>query len=303
MKVAVLGLGAMGLPIARNLLAAGFPLAVWNRNPARTREVAGARIAATPADACAGADVAVTMLADDRAVGDIVFGNAGVVTGLPAGAFHVGMSTISVALARRLAAAHQAAGQRYVAAPVFGRPDAAAARQLWIAAGGANGDIERVAPVLRAIGQGVFTVGDAPQATLAKLLGNFLIASSIEMLGEALATAEKAGIEPARLLDLLTGTLFGAPVIKRYGQIVADTAFEPAGFRLALGLKDVGLVLDAGEELRSPLPLASLLHARLLTALARNRGDYDWSGLASVIREEAGLEPTRATMSSGRRSQ
>jgi 3-hydroxyisobutyrate dehydrogenase-like beta-hydroxyacid dehydrogenase len=141
MKVAVLGLGAMGLPIARNLLAAGFPLAVWNRNPARTREVAGARIAATPADACAGADVAVTMLADDRAVGDIVFGNAGVVTGLPAGAFHVGMSTISVALARRLAAAHQAAGQRYVAAPVFGRPDAAAARQLWIAAGGANGDI------------------------------------------------------------------------------------------------------------------------------------------------------------------
>jgi 3-hydroxyisobutyrate dehydrogenase-like beta-hydroxyacid dehydrogenase len=137
-------------------------------------------------------------------------------------------------------------------------------------------------------------MGDAPQASLAKLLGNFMIASTIEMLGETLTAAEKAGIEPRRMLELLTGTLFGAPVVKRYGQLVADTAFEPAGFRLVLGLKDVGLVLEAGEELRAPLPLAGLLRDRLLTALARDRAQLDWSGMASVIREEAGLPPLRA---------
>jgi 3-hydroxyisobutyrate dehydrogenase-like beta-hydroxyacid dehydrogenase len=303
LSVAVLGLGAMGAAIARNIVAAGFPVTVWNRTPARAREISGAQFAATPAAACAPADVAVSMLADDRAVEEVVFGADGMIGALRPGSCHVGMSTISVAMARRLMAAHEAAGQQYVAAPVFGRPEAAAARQLWVVAGGANADIERVAPIFEAIGQGTFRVGDAPQASLAKLLGNFLIAASIEMLGEALATAEKAGLEPQRLLDLLTGTLFGAPVIKRYGQIVADTAFEPAGFRLALGLKDLGLVLDAGEELRAPLPLASLIRERLLTALARERGHYDWSGLASVIREEVGLPPTRSTMSSGRRSQ
>ena len=303
MKVAVVGLGAMGTPIARNVAAAGYPIAVWNRSPERAQTITGARPAASPADAAADADVVLTMLADDRAVADVVFGGMGLLGALRPGACHVGMSTISVALARRLAAAHGAAGQGYVAAPVFGRPEAAAARQLWIAAGGSDADVERVTPLLAAVGQGIFRMGDAPQATLAKLLGNFMIASSIEMLGEALAAAEKAGMEPRQLLDLLTGTLFGAPVIRRYGQMVADTAFEPAGFRLSLGLKDVGLMLEAGEELRAPLPLAGLVRDRLLTALARGREAYDWSGLASVIREEAGLAPIRPTMSSGRRSQ
>jgi 3-hydroxyisobutyrate dehydrogenase-like beta-hydroxyacid dehydrogenase len=209
------------------------------------------------------------------------------------GACHIGLSTISVALSRRLAAAHAGAGQGYVAAPVFGRPEAASARQLWIVVGGTDADLERSAPVLEAVGQGTFRMGDAPQASLAKLLGNFMIASTIEMLGEGLSTAEKAGMDPNRFLDLLTGTLFGAPVIRRYGQLVADTAFEPAGFRMPLGLKDIGLVLEAGEELRAPLPLAGLLRDRLLTALARGRGHLDWSGLASVIREEAGLAPVR----------
>jgi 3-hydroxyisobutyrate dehydrogenase-like beta-hydroxyacid dehydrogenase len=291
--VAVLGLGAMGAPIARNLVAAGFAVSVWNRSPEQARRLAGARPAPTPADACADADVAITMLADDRAVEEVVFGGMGMLGSLRRGACHVGMSTISLALARRLAAAHAAAGQGYVAAPVFGRPEAAAAKQLWIVVGGRDADIERVTPVLAAVGQGSFRMGDAPQASLAKLLGNFMIASTIEMLGEALAAAEKAGIEPARFLELLTGTLFGAPVIKRYGQLVADTTFEPAGFRLPLGLKDVELVLQAGEELRAPLPLAGLVRDRLLTALARDRAHFDWSGLASVIREEAGLPAVR----------
>jgi 3-hydroxyisobutyrate dehydrogenase-like beta-hydroxyacid dehydrogenase len=294
LTVAVLGLGAMGAPIAQNLVAAGFAVAVWNRSPERAREIAGARPALTPADACADADIAITMLADDRAVEEVVFGGMGMLSSLRRGACHVGMSTISVALSRRLVAAHEAAGQGYVSAPVFGRPEAAKAKQLWIVVGGGDAAVECASPVFAAVGQGTFRMGDAPQASLAKLLGNFMIASTIEMLGETLTTAEKTGMEPGRVLDMLTGTLFGAPVVKRYGQLIADTAFEPAGFRLALGLKDVGLVLEAGEELRAPLPLAGLLRDRLLTALARDRAHLDWSGLASVIREEAGLPPLRS---------
>ena len=294
LSLAVLGVGAMGAPIARNLVTAGFEVAVWNRSPERARAIAGARTAPTPGDACAGADVAISMLADDTAVEGVVFGPDGVLSGLHRGGCHVGMSTISVALARRLASAHGAAGQGYVSAPVFGRPEAAAARQLWIVTGGPETEVTRVAPVLGALGQGTFRLGDAPQATLAKLLGNFMIASTIEMLGEALAAAEKGGIDPTRFVELMTNTLFGAPVVKRYGQLVADTAFEPAGFSLLLGLKDVGLALDAGEELRVPLQLAGLLRERFLTALARGRGHLDWAGIATVIREEAGLPAVRA---------
>ena len=292
-SLAFLGLGSMGLPMARNLVQAGFDVRVWNRTPARTRDVPGARPAPTPAAACAGADFAVSMLANDAAVEATVLGPDGVLAGLAAGAIHIGSSTISVALCRRLAEAHAAKGFGYVAAPVFGRPAAASAKQLWIVPGGAQADIERCSAIFSALGQGTFPMGAAPQASLAKLLGNFMIASTIEMLGESLTVAEKAGLDPSQLLNMLTGTLFGAPVVRVYGQIVADTAFEPAGFQLSLGLKDLNLALDAGEELRAPLPLASLVRERLLTALARGREHFDWSGFASVIREAAGLTPVR----------
>ena len=292
-SVAFLGLGSMGLPMARNLVQSGFDVRVWNRTATKAREVPGARPAPTPAAASDGAEFAVSMLADDAAVEAAALGPDGILAGLRKGAIHVGASTVSVALSRRLAEAHAGKGVGYVAAPVFGRPDAAAAKQLWIVPGGAPADVERCSAVFAALGQGVFPMGSAPQASLAKLLGNFMIASTIEMLGESLALAEKAGLDPSRLLGMLTGTLFGAPVIKRYGQLVADTAFEPAGFQLALGLKDVNLALGAGEELRVPLPLASLVRERMLTALAQGRERFDWSGFASVIREAAGLEPVR----------
>lgn len=291
--LAFLGLGAMGLPMARNLVAAGFDVRVWNRTAGKVRDVPGARSAPTPAAASDGADFAVTMLADDAAVEATVLGPDGVLAGLGKNAVHLGASTVSVALSRRLAEAHAEKGVGYVAAPVFGRPEAAAAKQLWIVAGGAAADLERCAPVFAALGQGAFPMRSAPEASLAKLIGNFMIASTIEMLGESLALAEKAGLDPARLLAMLTGTLFGAPVVKRYGQLVADAVFEPAGFYLPLGLKDVNLALGAGEELRVPLPLGSLVRERMLTALARGRERFDWSGFASVIREAAGLEPVR----------
>ncbi|HXE56735.1 MAG TPA: NAD(P)-dependent oxidoreductase [Gemmatimonadales bacterium] len=291
--VAVLGLGRMGLPMARNLVAAGFPVRAWNRSPGRGEGLPGATIAATPREAAAGAEVAITMLADDRAVEQVALGPDGLLSGLAAGAVHLGMSTVSVGLTRRLAEAHAAVGQGYVAAPVFGRPDAAAERRLWIVAGGEEPHLGRCRPVFEALGQGTFAVGGAPQAALAKLIGNFLIAATIESLGEALALGEKGGLDPRELLDLLAGTLFGSPVVRGYGARIAATEFEPAGFALALGLKDVELALEAARELGARLPLAELARDRLRRALERGRDGYDWAGFASVIREDAGLPPRR----------
>ncbi len=290
---AFLGLGAMGLPMARNLVQAGFEVRVWNRTASKTREVSGAKPAPTPAAACNGADVAVSMLADDAAVEATVLGADGVLAGLRAGAIHISSSTISLALCRKLVETHAAAGVGFVAAPVFGRPEAAAAKQLWVVPGGSQRDVDRCAPVFAAVGQGTFPLDSAPHASLAKLLGNFMIASTIEMLGESLAAAEKAGLDPSRFLGVMTGTLFGSPLVQRYGQLIADTAFEPAGFQLPLGLKDMRLALEAGEELHAPLPLANLVREHMLTALAKGRERFDWSGFASAIRESAGLSPLR----------
>ena len=292
--IAFLGLGAMGLAMARNLVQAGYDVRVWNRTASKAREIPGAKPAGTPAAACDGAEFAVSMLADDAAVEATVLGSDGALAALRPGAIHVGSSTISVALCRRLVETHAAAGVGFVAAPVFGRPEAAAAKQLWIVPGGSPADVERCAPIFGALGQGTFPLGPAPHASLAKLLGNFMIASTIEMLGESLTTAEKAGLDPSRFLEMITGTLFGTPLVRRYGQLVVDTAFEPAGFQLPLGLKDLNLALAAGGELQTPLPLASLVRERMLTALARGREQFDWSGFTSVIREAAGLAPVRA---------
>jgi 3-hydroxyisobutyrate dehydrogenase-like beta-hydroxyacid dehydrogenase len=291
-KVAFLGLGSMGAPMAAILARADVELAVWNRTP-RPNAVPGARVADTVEDACRGADVVITMLADDAAVAAVALGEKGVVACLARGGMHIGMSTVSVALARRLVDAHAAAGHSFVAAPVFGRPDAAAARKLWIVPGGTAADLARAEPLFAAMGQGTFPMPDPPRAALAKLLGNFLILATIESVGEALTLAEKAGLDPAQLLAMLTGTLFGSPVVQRYGQILAETTFEPAGFKMPLGLKDANLAIQAGEEFRVPMPVANLARERLLTALAQGREGWDWSGFASVIRESAGLAPRR----------
>jgi 3-hydroxyisobutyrate dehydrogenase-like beta-hydroxyacid dehydrogenase len=262
---------------------------VWNRSPEKTRLVTGAEPVPTPRAAASGASIVVTMLPDDRVVEAVTLGSDGVLRGLSPGGVHVGMSTISVALTRRLAEAHAATGTTYLAAPVFGRPDAAAGRLLWIVPGGPTAEVERCAPLWAALGQGTFPLPTAPQAALAKLAGNFLIAANIEALGEALVLGEKGGIDPDRLLALLTGTIFGSPVVRGYGARIVQADFEPAGFAMPLGLKDVDLALAAGRELGVPLRLGELARERLVQALARKREGYDWSGFATVIREEAGL--------------
>ena len=193
---------------------------------------------------------------------------------------HVSSSTISVELATRLSAAHAEAGQRFVTAPVFGRPEAAEAAKLFVVAAGEPGAVQAVSPIFEAIGQRTFVVADDPKAaSLVKLSGNFLIASVIESLGEAMALVGKAGVDKQQYLDFLTSTLFGAPVYKTYGGLIAREEFEPAGFAAALGLKDVRLVLAAGDELRVPLPVASLLRDRFLTLLANGGEHLDWSAV------------------------
>jgi len=291
MNVGFIGLGNMGTGMAANLLRAGHHVTVYNRTPGRVRPLVeeGAHPAARVRDTCGG-DAVITMLADDAAVESVVFGHEGVIDVLRDGAVHVSMSTISVALSERLATAHANARQRFVAAPVFGRPEAAVARKLFIVAAGAPDVVDACRPLFDAMGQQTFPVGDEPKtANLVKLSGNFLIASVIEALGEALALVGKAGIDGRRYLDLLTSTLFTAPLYKNYGRQIVEQRFEPAGFAAPLGEKDIRLTLAAAEALRVPMPLASLLRDRFLTLLARGGEALDWSAIGQLAAKDAGL--------------
>ena len=292
MKIGFIGLGGMGSGMARNLIKAGHELTVWNRSRGRADEfkALGATIAATPGEAAAGAEVVITMLADDRAVEDVTFGSGKILESLPAGAVHISSSTISVALSRRLDAAHREKRQHYVAAPVFGRPEAAAAAKLFIVVAGPPAQIERCRPLFDAIGQKTFVAGEnSPGANLIKLTGNFLITTVIESLAESMALVKKSGIDPNVFLEIMTNSLFAAPIYKTYGGIIASQKFEPAGFKLPLGMKDNRLLLAAAEENSVPMPLASLVRDRFLAALAQGMGEWDWSAIARISAKNAGL--------------
>ena len=291
MNVGFIGLGHMGVEMARNLLKAGHSVAVYNRTRGRAEALAsaGARVAGDVGEACHN-DVVISMLADDDAVAGVAFGEGKAIAELPGNAIHVSMSTISVALSDRLAEAHRGAGQNFIAAPVFGRPEAAAAAKLYVITAGDGKAIERCQPLFDAMGQRTFRVGLKPsEANLVKLSGNFLIASIIESLGEAFALVRKAGVDPQRYLEVLTGTLFSAPVFKTYGGLIADEKYEPAGFKMSLGLKDIRLALAAAETLAAPLPVASLVRDHFLAGIAQGRGDSDWSYLAGLSAKNAGL--------------
>jgi len=291
MNVGFIGLGKMGRGIAENLLKAGHSLTVYNRTRARAESLAaqGARVAATPADASRG-DAVFTMLADDAALESVALSDSGIVASLPRGAVHISLATISVALSNRLAQAHARAGSEFVAAPVFGRPEAAAAAKMFVVAAGPAAVLARCQPLFDAIGQRTFPMGDQPASAIAvKLAGNFMLASVVETLGEAFALVRKYGIPPAQFLDLITSSIFPAPVYKAYGTLIAEQRFQPAGFQLPLGLKDVRLALAAAEAVGVPLPVASLVRDQMLTALARGFGESDWSVLGKLSAENAGL--------------
>jgi len=297
MKIGFIGLGNMGAAMAANLIKAGHELAVWNRSKPKATPLveAGAVLAPTPAAAAAAADVVVTMLADDAALDAAVFGEDGLLAGMPPNALHVSMSTIAVATADRIGAAHRSHGQRFVCAPVFGRPEAAAAAKLNIVAAGPAEDLDTARPVFTAIGQRVFDLGATPRAAiLVKLCGNFMILAAIEALGEAMSLGEKGGVPKARLLEVLTGTLFDAPVYRTYGAILAQERFKPAGFAAPLGLKDMRLAGQSAETLRVPMPLLSVLRDHLLQTIAVEGEGIDWSGIALTIAKNAGIRSPSA---------
>ena len=287
MIIAFLGLGHMGRPMAKNLASAGFDVRTWNRSGG---SVDGATACRTIEEAVRPAEVVITMLSEDAAVRAVTLGEGRVAASLMTGGVHVGMSTISVDLAGELATVHAEGHQRFVNAPVFGRPEMAAAAKLFIVAGGTAADIGQLGPLFAAMGQGTFPMPGARESAVAKLCGNFMLAALIEALGEALALGEKGGVAPEQLLGMLTGTLFGIPVVHGYGGMMVRQQFSPAGFAMALGLKDMKLVLQAGDRLEVPMPLADLLRTRFLQAMAQGKGDLDWSGMSTVIRESAGLK-------------
>jgi 3-hydroxyisobutyrate dehydrogenase-like beta-hydroxyacid dehydrogenase len=291
MKVAFLGLGSMGRGMARNLLKGGHDVVVYNRTRARADELAkeGARVAEQPA--AIAADIAITMVADDHALEEIVLAPQGLMAVLPKGGIHISMSTISAALAKRLAEMHRERAQDVVSAPVFGRPEAAEAAKLFIVAAGPAAAIERCRPLFDVMGQKTFVVGEDPvMANVTKLSGNFLIASVIECLGEAFSLGRKYGVEAEKMLDVYTNSLFAAPVYKTYGTIIAQQKWEPTGFRLRLGLKDVRLALAAADSEAVPMPVASFIHDSFLSAVARGMGEQDWAVLAKLAAERAGLK-------------
>ncbi len=282
--------------MALNLVQAGHELMVYNRTPGRGAELAraGAREAGSPAEAAAAAEVLITMLADDRALEETMMGaetpSRGALAALKPGAVHVSMSTIGPALSQRLARAHAGAGQSYVAAPVFGRPDAAAARKLWVVAAGAAEAIERCRPLFDAVGQGVFVVGNqAWVANAVKLAGNLMIVAAIETMAEAFAVVRKAGVPAQLFLEIINGGMFKSPIYQNYGTMIAEERFEPPGFKLRLGLKDVTLALEAAGMLGVPVPLAELLRDQLRAAIERGLGEIDWAALGRLSAENAGL--------------
>jgi 3-hydroxyisobutyrate dehydrogenase-like beta-hydroxyacid dehydrogenase len=289
MEAGFIGLGAMGRAMVANLLKAGHHVRVWNRSRGPKDELRrqGAEPVEEPRLAFRG--VVISMLADDEAVRDTILGQ-GLLDSAPPGTVHANMATISVRFAAELAAEHRRHGVQYVSAPVFGRPEAAAAGQLNIVVAGDAAAIDRVQPLLDVIGQRTWRVGADPlQANAVKVAGNFMIAAAIESMAEAAVLVERYGVPAAEMLNVLTSTLFAAPVYKNYGALIAERRYEPAGFRLVLGLKDMRLVLEAADSGRTPMPFASVLRDHLLEAVAQGQGERDWAALAEVARRHAGL--------------
>jgi 3-hydroxyisobutyrate dehydrogenase-like beta-hydroxyacid dehydrogenase len=284
----------MGQPMAANLLKAGYSVRVWDRTPvpAAALVAQGATSVSLPEEVAEAGSFVVSSLSNDRVLEEVVGANHELLRRLGHGGIHVSTSTLAPATTRRLAEAHTPYGVAYLAAPVLGRPDAAAASKLWIFLSGPAEAKERAQPALRALGQGVFDLGEDPgAANVVKLACNFLLAAAIEAMAEAFTLAEKNGIERRRLAEVLMQTVFDCPAYRNYGRQIAEQRYRPALFKLSLGRKDISLVQQTAASSLVPLPLAGLLHDHLLAAEAKGRGDLDWTALAGEVSEAAGLQP------------
>jgi 3-hydroxyisobutyrate dehydrogenase-like beta-hydroxyacid dehydrogenase len=294
-EIGFVGLGHMGTAMAANLVASGRRVIAYVRRPDQIGRLEGLGLRATADIAdLLDCEVVISMLPDDDAVRAIVFGGKdtgleGLAGGMMSGTIHLSMSTISTAAASMLASEHARNGQGYVAAPVFGNPDAAKARQLFIVAAGAAADVERCQPIFDSLGQRTFVVGaDPADANLIKLLGNMMSATALEMLAEAVAVVRKRGLDPHPFIDIMTSTMFGGRAHKIYGDKIARQAYAP-GFVLPLVLKDVRLALAEAEKAGAPMPSVGVVRDRLITGIARGYGELDWTALGLIAAEEAGL--------------
>jgi 3-hydroxyisobutyrate dehydrogenase-like beta-hydroxyacid dehydrogenase len=292
MEIGYVGLGGMGHAMASNLISKGHTLRVWNRSPGKAADLVGqgATLVEHPGQAVAGDGIVFTMVADDAALEQVVGGANGIAATLGPGGIHVSMSTVSPETTRKLAALHAERGAAFIAAPVFGRPTAAAAAMLFILAAGDAAARDKVLPLLETMGQRVFPLGDDPvAASIVKLSGNFMIMGVIEAMAEAATLCEKYGVERSAMLDVMTKSIFATPLYVNYGKLIAQHDYANPGFKLSLGFKDANLVLDAATKARVPMPLASMMHDRFLSALAKDRGELDWTAAALNVSEEAGL--------------
>lgn len=291
--IGFIGLGNMGHPIASTLLKAGYALHVYNRDASKAAPlvVEGAHQGLLPDEVVKPGGIVMTMLANDDALEQVTLGANGILKHLGPGGVHISMSTVSPSIAHRMADLHAQHECTYIAAPVFGRPEAAAAKKLWICLAGAPTAKERIHPILQAISQGTFDFGEDPAtANVVKLCGNFLIGSAMEAMAEALTLAEKNGIERTALINMFVQTLFACPIYQNYGPMIAEKRYTPVGFHMSLALKDLTLFLEAGQQAPMALPIASVVHDRLLTGVAKGRGQMDWTALSTLVAEDAGIE-------------
>lgn len=288
LKASFIGLGNMGSAMAFNLLNQGVELGVYNRSKEKALPLvdAGAKMLDHPSDAFKYAPIVLSMVANDQALEDITEGKNGLLESAQPGCIHVSLSTVAPSTTQKLMLKHQEKGVSFIAAPVFGRPDAAARQELWICMAGDEAAKKKAEPLLNKLGKKIYDFGEKPEAANAvKLAGNFMILSAIEMLSEALAFAKKSGISPEQLHAFLTETLFPSPVFINYGKIILQQKFSPAGFKLPLGLKDLNLFLNAAKSVNVSSPLAQLLQKQLLTSLDKGREEMDWSAISLLAQE------------------
>jgi 3-hydroxyisobutyrate dehydrogenase-like beta-hydroxyacid dehydrogenase len=277
-KIGFIGLGNMGLNMAKNLIAAGYHLQVYNRTASKADELEQGSITKckTPAEAASNVQVVITMLSDDATVKETVTGKDGILQTLQKDGLHISMSTISPGISEELSKLHQEAGSRYLTSPVFGRPEAAEAKKLWICMSGDKASKETAKPILECMGQGVIDFGeDAGGANVVKIIGNFMIFASVEMMAEAFRLAEDHGLDRAVVANFFGSTIFNAPVYQNYGKLIAEKRYEPVRFKASLGYKDLSLAHDLAQQTKTPMPVADATFNRLLNAVNKGWGDRD----------------------------
>jgi 3-hydroxyisobutyrate dehydrogenase-like beta-hydroxyacid dehydrogenase len=292
-KIGFVGLGNMGIHMAKNLISEGYHLQVYNRTLSKADELGEVSITkcATPAEAADGVDIVITMVSEDEVLKEAVLSEDGILKKLPAGGLHISMSTISPDTSKELAKHHKEAGSSYLAAPVFGRPEAAAAKKLWICVSGDAGSKEKAKPVLDCLGQEIYDFGEeAGGANVVKIAGNFMIMASLEIMAEAFTLAEKNGLDRIHVAEFFGSTLFNAPIYQNYGKLIAKKQYQPVGFKAKLGYKDARLAFKLSQSSETPMPVATAVHNRLLAAVAKGWGETDWvEGVGRGVSEDAGL--------------